>query len=53
MAKVKIVWNEGNQAHAVVATPTTITDPDFLQFILADGRIIRLNKISVIKIEEV
>ena len=53
MAKVKIVWNEGTQAHAVVATPRAVVDPDFLEFILGDGRIIRLNKVSVIKIEEV
>ena len=53
MAKVKIVWNEGNEAHAIVATPLENTDPDFLQFILADGRMIRLNKDAIVKVEEV
>ena len=53
MAKVKVVWNEGNQAHAILATPTENADPDFMQFILADGRTIRLRKSAIIKLEEI
>jgi len=53
MAKLKVVWNEGGQAHAIVATPTENADADFLQFILADGRVIRLQKSAIVKLEEV
>jgi len=52
MAKVKVVWNEGDKAHAIVATPTETADPDFLRFILSDGRVIRLQKAAIIKLEE-
>lgn len=50
--KVKVVWVEGAQAHSVVATPKGEID-GFLEFLLPDGRFIRLQKTMVVKLEEV
>jgi hypothetical protein len=50
--KVKIVWNEGNQVHSVLATQDGEED-GFLRFVLLSGKQIRLSKTCILKIEEV
>jgi len=50
--KVKVVWHEGGQARAVNAVLADGEEGGFLRFELADGRILRLNKASIVKIED-
>jgi hypothetical protein len=49
--KSKVVWTEGNDVHSVWATPEGEED-GFLKFMLSTGAILRLQKSSVVKIEE-
>jgi hypothetical protein len=51
--RFKIVWNEGLQPHVVYGEPLNEEDPLFMSFRLSDGHTIRLNKVAVVKIEEV
>ena len=49
--RTKVVWREGNDIHSVRAIPEGEED-GFLKFVLSSGAVLRLQKSSVIKIEE-
>lgn len=48
---VKVVWQEARTTRAVYGFPDG-EEGGFLRFELADGRVLRLNKASIVKIED-
>ena len=49
---IKVVWQEGQETHSAKASGFS-EDDVFLRFDLWDGRILRLSKSCVLKIEDV